>query len=68
LGPGDTRPWPRCSVGSPAYVKPFIKRQKNDAADAEGVAEAARKFDELFKDVTNHKTSAPAMAAEAYSE
>src|SRR5690242_19463170 len=27
----------------PAYVKPFVKRQKNDAADAEAVCEAAAK-------------------------
>jgi transposase len=25
----------------PAYVKPFVKRQKNDATDAEAIAEAA---------------------------
>jgi transposase len=25
----------------PAYVKPFVKRQKNDTADAEAIAEAA---------------------------
>ncbi len=25
----------------PAYVKPFVKRQKNDAADAEAITEAA---------------------------
>jgi transposase len=25
----------------PAYVKPFVKRQKNDAADAEAICEAA---------------------------
>ncbi len=25
----------------PAYAKPFVKRQKNDAADAEAIAEAA---------------------------
>jgi transposase len=25
----------------PAYVKPFVKRQKNDAAGAEAIAEAA---------------------------
>ncbi len=25
----------------PAYVKPFVKRQKNDVADAEAIAEAA---------------------------
>ena len=28
---------------SPAYVKPFIKRQKNDAADAEAICEAAQR-------------------------
>lgn len=26
---------------APAYVKPFVKRQKNDAVDAEAIAEAA---------------------------
>ena len=25
----------------PAYVKPYVKRQKNDAADAEAICEAA---------------------------
>ena len=25
----------------PAYVKPFVKRQKNDTSDAEAIAEAA---------------------------
>jgi transposase len=27
----------------PAYVKPFVKRQKNDAADAEAITEAAQR-------------------------
>jgi transposase len=26
---------------APAYVRPFVKRQKNDAADAEAICEAA---------------------------
>jgi len=26
----------------PVYVKPYVKRQKNDAADAEAIAEARR--------------------------
>ena len=26
---------------APAYVKPFVKRQKNDMADAEAICEAA---------------------------
>ena len=28
---------------APRYVKPFIKRQKNDAADAEAIVEAAQR-------------------------
>jgi transposase len=28
---------------APHYVKPFIKRQKNDAADAEAIVEAAQR-------------------------
>ena len=27
----------------PAYVKPFVKRQKNDEADAEAICEAAQR-------------------------
>ena len=27
----------------PVYVKPFVKRQKNDAADAEAICEAAQR-------------------------
>ena len=27
----------------PAYVKPYVKRQKNDAADAEAICEAVRR-------------------------
>jgi transposase len=27
----------------PAYVKPFVKRQKNDAADVEAICEAAQR-------------------------
>jgi transposase len=30
----------RVRLISPAYVKPFVKRQKNDAADAEAICEA----------------------------
>ncbi len=41
--------WGRAALGSghevrlipPIYVKPFVKRQKNDAADAEAIVEAA---------------------------
>ena len=27
----------------PAYVKPYVKRQKNDAADAEAICEAVQR-------------------------
>ena len=29
----------------PAYVKPYVKRQKNDAADAEAICEADRRWE-----------------------
>jgi transposase len=31
-------------LAPPLYVKPFAKRQKNDAADAKAIAEAASRF------------------------
>lgn len=33
----------RVGLIPPAYVKPFVKRQKNDAADAEAICEAAQR-------------------------
>jgi transposase len=33
----------------PQYVKPFMKRQKNDAADAEAIAEAASRVDAVCR-------------------
>ena len=35
----------------PIYVKPFVKRQKNDAADAEAIAEAASRATMRFVEV-----------------
>lgn len=32
----------------PAYVKPYVKRQKNDAADAEAICEAATRANMRF--------------------
>jgi transposase len=32
----------RVRLMPPRYVKPYVKRQKNDAADAEAICEAAR--------------------------
>ena len=32
----------------PAYVKPYVKRQKNDAADAEAICEAVTRTNMRF--------------------
>ena len=40
LGSRANRTWSRCEVLPAQYVKPYLKRQKNDAADAEAICEA----------------------------
>jgi transposase len=45
----------------PAYVKPFVKRQKNDAADAEAIAEAASRPTMRFVVVKSAEKQAAAM-------
>lgn len=45
----------------PAYVKPFVKRQKNDAADAEAIAEAASRPTMRFVQPKSEKQQARAM-------
>ena len=45
----------------PAYVKPFVKRQKNDAADAEAIAEAASRPTMRFVAVKSEAQQARAM-------
>ena len=40
----------------PAYVKPFVKRQKNDAADAEAICEAAIRPSMRFVPVKSEET------------
>jgi len=45
----------------PIYVKPFIKRQKNDAADAEGICEAAQRPSMRFVPVKSEEQQANAM-------
>lgn len=45
----------------PAYVKPFIKRQKNDAADAEAICEAAVRPSMRFVPVKSEEVQATAM-------
>jgi hypothetical protein len=46
----------------PAYVKPFVKRQKNDMADAEAIAEAASRPTMRFVAVKSETQQAAAMA------
>ncbi|MBL0375292.1 transposase [Rhizobium sp. KVB221] len=38
----------------PIYVKPFVKRQKNDAADAAAIAEAALRPNMHYVEVKSH--------------
>jgi transposase len=45
----------------PAYVKPFVKRQKNDAADAEAIADAASRPTMRFVAVKAEEQQARAM-------
>ena len=45
----------------PIYVKPFVKRQKNDAADAEAIAEAASRPTMRFVAVKTEEQQAMAM-------
>lgn len=43
---------------APAYVKPFVKRQKNDTADAEAICEAAQRPTMRFVAVKSEETQA----------
>lgn len=45
----------------PAYVKPFVKRQKNDAADAEAIYEAAQRPTMRFVPVKSEEPQGAAM-------
>lgn len=44
-----------------AYVKPFVKRQQNDAADAEAICEAAQRPMMRFVPVKSEETQGAAM-------
>jgi transposase len=46
----------------PLYVKPFVKRQKNDAADAAAIAEAALRPDMHYVTVKSAEHQARAVA------
>ena len=45
----------------PAYVKPFVKRQKNDMADAEAICEAAQRPTMRFVAVKSEAKQASAV-------
>ncbi len=44
----------------PAYVKPFVKRQKNDANDAEAICEAAQRPNMRFVPIKSEETQGAA--------
>jgi transposase len=46
---------------APVYVKPFVKRQKNDAADAAAICEAAQRPTMRFVAVKSEETQAAAV-------
>jgi len=46
---------------APAYVRPFVKRQKNDAADAEAICEAAQRPTMRFVGVKTEDAQAAAI-------
>src|SRR5215831_16742660 len=50
---------------APAYVKPFVKRQKNDAADAEAVCEAVQRPSMRFVPVKTEEQQADAIVFRA---
>jgi len=50
---------------APTYVRPFVKRQKNDAADAEAICEAAQRPTMRFVAVKTEETQAAAIVFRA---
>jgi transposase len=50
---------------APAYVKPFVKRQKNDAADAEAICEAAQRPTMRFVPVKSQEQQASGVVFRA---
>ena len=50
---------------APDYVKPFVKRQKNDAADAEAICEATQRPTMRFVAVKGEEQQAAAVVFRA---
>ena len=55
----------RVRLIAPHYAKPFLKRQKNDAADAEAIAEAATRLTMRFVEPKTEEQQARAVAFRA---
>src|SRR5262249_20840467 len=53
---------------APVYVKPFIKRQKNDAADAEAICEAAQRPSMRFVTVKSEEQQAQRAVLDSNAE
>jgi transposase len=51
---------------APIHVKPFVKRQKNDAADAEAICEAAQRLTMRFVAVKSEDKQSSAMIFRAH--
>ena len=47
------------SLMPPAYVKPYVKRQKNDAADAEAICEAVTRATMRFVEIKTAAAELP---------
>ena len=55
----------RVRLIAPVYVKPFVKRQKNDAADAEAICEAVQRPSMRFVPVKTEEQQANAIVFRA---
>lgn len=65
LGTGDQKVGPHRPFDTPAYVKPFVKQQKNDAADAEAICEAAQRPNMRFVAVKDEAQQASSVVFRA---
>ena len=61
VGPAKFKPPAEVRLIAPVYVKPFVKRQKNDMADAEAITEAAARPTMRFVAVKSAEKQASGM-------
>ena len=61
MGPGNTGLGHEVRLIPPSYVKPYVKRQKNDTADAEAIAEAGSRPTMRFVAVKTEEQQARSM-------